>query len=323
MSHSDPQCCKARMESLLGSLAPGNIFPRARRQRLRQLFHGNGLMVFVPAQQCWRASPPFPPLRGQRSFSRSPDGRGFLNTDDILQTQFGEPFSKLTIVAIGGIGQHGSRCDFFLYRLPNLLKRDRRLGGKGDLSRNARLLAALPEPKSLAGTGATRSGDWPVRWLMTNSLLPDNFLACLPVHSTDARRQRSEFLSWGNPCRPRSKPRQVRFASSSAAPSGAPFPAGPHHSTVRWLQNDGGIGARAAHHGEPNARPKAQYFCVHREVADRCNRTAEVSHDPRALRPAPGCPDKPQSVVVARLAPKKRRSCPQIISPERNSQIKK
>jgi hypothetical protein len=61
-------------------------------------------MVFVPAQQCWRASSPVPPLRGPRSFSRSPDGRGFLNTDDILQTQFGEPFSKLAIVAIGGIG---------------------------------------------------------------------------------------------------------------------------------------------------------------------------------------------------------------------------
>ena len=144
MSHSDPQCCKARMESLLGSLAPGNIFPRARRQRLRQLFHGNGLMVFVPAQQCWRASPPFPTLRGQRSFSMSPYGRGFLNTDDILQTKFGEPFSKLAIIAIGGIGQHGSRCDFFFHGFPNLLKRDRRLGDKGDLSRNARLLAAFP-----------------------------------------------------------------------------------------------------------------------------------------------------------------------------------
>ena len=113
-------------------------------QRFRQLFHGNGLMLFVPAQQYWRASSPFPPLRGQRSFSRSPDGRGFLNTDDILQTQFGEPFSKLAIVAIGGIGQHGSRYDFFLDRFPNLLKRDRRLGGKGNLSRNASLFAALP-----------------------------------------------------------------------------------------------------------------------------------------------------------------------------------
>lgn len=36
--------------------------------------------------------------------------------------------------------------------------------------------------------------------------------------------------------------------------------------------------------------------------------------DPGALRPAPGCRDKPQSVVVARLAPKKRRSCAQTIS---------
>jgi hypothetical protein len=165
-------------------------------------------MVFVPAQECWRASSPFPPLRGPRSFSRSPDSRGFLNTDDILQTQFGEPFSKLAIVAIGGIGQNGSRYDFFLYRLPNLLKRDRRLGGKGDLSRNARLLAALPIlGPSLWQVQAPRDRKTGlVRWLMTNSLLSDNFLACLPVRSTDARRQRSEFLFWGNPCRPRSKP---------------------------------------------------------------------------------------------------------------------
>ena len=53
---------------------------------------------------------------------------------------------------------------------------------------------------------------------------------------------------------------------------------------------------------------------VHREVADRCSRIAEVQRDPRALRLAPGYPDRPQSVVVACLAPKKKRSWEQIIS---------
>src|SRR5258705_13738007 len=38
-----------------------------------------------------------------------------------------------------------------------------------------------------------------------------------------------------------------------------------------------------------------------------------------ALRPAPGCRDKPQSVVVARLAPKKRRSCASDYQPEMES----
>jgi len=44
-------------------------------------------MVLVPAQQYWWASQPLPPLRGPRSFSKSPNGRGFLNTYDILKTQ--------------------------------------------------------------------------------------------------------------------------------------------------------------------------------------------------------------------------------------------
>jgi len=87
-------------------------------------------LLFVPAQQCRRASPAFPPLCGQRSFSSPPDGREFLNTDDIFQTQFGEPFSKLAIIAIGGIGQHESRCDFFLHRFSNLLKRNAGLVAK-------------------------------------------------------------------------------------------------------------------------------------------------------------------------------------------------
>src|ERR1700746_3233459 len=55
--------------------------------------------------------------------------------------QFGESFSKLAIIAVGGIGQHRRRCNFLFYRLTNLLECDGRLGGKRDLFWNARLLA--------------------------------------------------------------------------------------------------------------------------------------------------------------------------------------
>src|SRR5258706_8493769 len=98
-------------------------------------------MLLIPAQQFRWASQPLPPLRGQGSFSTSPNGRGSLNTDDIRQTQFGEPFSKLAIIAIGGISQHGRRCNSLFYCLTNLLECDRRLGGKRNLVWNARLLA--------------------------------------------------------------------------------------------------------------------------------------------------------------------------------------
>src|SRR5262249_26870194 len=75
---------KAGTEFLFGPLTPANIFPGQRWQRLCQLFQSNRLMLFVPAQQCRRASHPLPPFRRQRSGSRSPDRRRFLNTDNIL-----------------------------------------------------------------------------------------------------------------------------------------------------------------------------------------------------------------------------------------------
>jgi integrase len=49
----------------------------------------------------------------------------------------------------------------------------------------------------------------------------------------------------------------------------------------------------------PTAPPWARRFCVRREAIDLCSTIPAARPDPGALRPAPACRDKPQSVVVA------------------------
>src|SRR4030095_1831112 len=168
--------------------------------------------------------------------------------------------------------------------------------------------------KSLASTGATRSGDWPVRWPPISSRPPDNFLACPPVRSIAAPPQPNEFLFLRTRYRPQSRPPRIRFFSSPAKQSGALSRVRLRHSTGHWLRNDAATGAYAAHPLGPTAPPWARRFCVRPEAVDPCSTILAARLDPGALRPAPGCRDKPQSVGVARPAPKKRRSCAQTIS---------
>src|SRR5260370_5710822 len=100
----------------------------------------------------------------------------------------------------------------------------------------------------------------------------------------------------------------VHHVPSAEAPTAALAAARLRHSREHAGPSDARTGASAAHREVPGVRPWAQRFSVLQEEADPCNRISVVRHDQRAPRPAPGDRDRPQSVFLARLAPKKWRS---------------
>src|SRR5579863_1419348 len=144
MRRAEPNGRKTRPKLFSGSLPPGNDLPYVCRQRKRQLFYRNRLVLRVPVQSDWGTPSALPPFLGPRHFTGLPHGHVFVNAHRILQLQFRDPFPKPSLIAIGGVGQNRCRWYPLFYRHPNLRERNRRLGFKTNLFGNTSGLTPFP-----------------------------------------------------------------------------------------------------------------------------------------------------------------------------------
>jgi hypothetical protein len=94
---------KARAPLLPGTLAPGNHFPHPVWQLRRQLLDRDRLVPGAPVQPSGRAASPLPPFFSWRDLARPPNARVLPHAHHLAQTQFRNPFSKSSLVAIAGI----------------------------------------------------------------------------------------------------------------------------------------------------------------------------------------------------------------------------
>ena len=191
MRWTDTNSCKTGAQSLLTAFAPRHIAPSCRCQTDSHLLHGNRLVILItPQQRCW-TSLAFPGLLLQRSFTRLPHGRRRLHADHVGQSQFCDCCSKLAVVAIRCIRQHGSRRCSIFNRFSDLLQRD--LGFvRNRYRKECRACAVADVGPNLEDTIARQSAN--LMWPSLSKAAATRQLSCLPSCRNIARCRRSVFL---------------------------------------------------------------------------------------------------------------------------------
>src|ERR1022692_3743156 len=134
---------KAGSQAALRTLAPSDILPTRSRQLGRQLFHGDGFTLAVPAQQFRRTSLARPRFRGQRLGAWFPNRHGGLHPDCIEESERGDARAKLRVVSISRVSQHRPARYLYFHRLPNLVQSNLGFRLKRNLFRHPGFLPPL------------------------------------------------------------------------------------------------------------------------------------------------------------------------------------
>ena len=307
MSRTDAHSGKARAQHALQCLdASGPVFQAEDGNARANCFDRNRLMICVCAAAVWGAP-------HDLAFAAVPATVVALAPRPSSKTRrpshIASPSSVTAVrnccaIPITRIGQHHSRRNLLLNRLPDLFQSNLRLGLKLNLFGNPGLPAALRiltphlrqiQPPRNRQTRTPRAHRQTHRHLAV--LLFAHLTAVLPSDS-----HRMLALLRETRCHPQSTPPPDRASASPATPAAAPQPASPRHSRAPQPPNDAATDACGERCRAPGAPPSARRSCALRATTVPCSSSSTACAGLRAPRRSPGPRYMPRSASPVGLA---------------------